>query len=385
MKLLPFLLILLFFCKKPEPSKMEEPPKESPHRDFVIVVNSVGNSKIRHLDNSEEKAKIGSVIRTGDLIETFDQSRLTLQFSNSILKFYPNTHIYVRDASFVDSKISFKIEMYKGILLGKIKEFSKNDRYTFLTSSLVNEMNNSHFVLQESKNKVSIKTYSGVVKAYPRFLALKDKNPTVYIEGDIEFPLASQILKMTQGLTNNQLLVFLSSDTRFKNEFITKEEFITYSKWLSNLHFKPKSFKIHKKELSEFNTMQLEDDLIVLELINIYNEFNKQNPDLNRSEELEARRSSLENQILKNQNRDTVDFVKEENFEPKKNRKKIKKNLLSYYERIERIKLKNGRIEIGAILSQENGMIIMYTENGILRIPHDDILEVLYDYQKQVK
>ncbi|MBL0263345.1 MAG: hypothetical protein IPQ05_05575 [Leptospiraceae bacterium] len=58
---------------------------------------------------------------------------------------------------------------------------------------------------------------------------------------------------------------------------------------------------------------------------------------------------------------------------------------LKYYERIEKIILINGRTEVGAIINQEDSIMVVHTENGIVRINTNEIVEVVYDLPNQIQ
>lgn len=64
---------------------------------------------------------------------------------------------------------------------------------------------------------------------------------------------------------------------------------------------------------------------------------------------------------------------------------KSKKDIVNYYERIEKIVLVDGKTVIGAIINQENGQLIVHTENGVKRIDMDNVEEVIYDLQQKSK
>jgi len=61
---------------------------------------------------------------------------------------------------------------------------------------------------------------------------------------------------------------------------------------------------------------------------------------------------------------------------------KSESEIYDYYDRLEKLLLTNDRIEIGTIISQDSSLIILHTEDGIKRIPAEEVLEVTYDYYK---
>ncbi|HMZ62209.1 MAG TPA: hypothetical protein PL048_25790, partial [Leptospiraceae bacterium] len=60
---------------------------------------------------------------------------------------------------------------------------------------------------------------------------------------------------------------------------------------------------------------------------------------------------------------------------------KTRKELIQYYERIEKVQLRNGKSETGAIISQENDEVILHTQDGIRRIPKSEVKDVFYENQ----
>ncbi|HMY69539.1 MAG TPA: lipoprotein LipL45, partial [Leptospiraceae bacterium] len=136
---------------------------------------------------------------------------------------------------------------------------------------------------------------------------------------------------------------------------------------------------IKKNEEQELKTMVLVEESIAKEMAEISEQI--ANPNLSEKdiEKLEARRSSLENQLLKQQDTEKVKFNKIIAEKPKK--LKTRKELIQYYERIEKVQLRNGKSETGAIISQENDEVILHTQDGIRRIPKSEVKDVFYENQ----
>jgi predicted glycoside hydrolase/deacetylase ChbG (UPF0249 family) len=104
---------------------------------------------------------------------------------------------------------------------------------------------------------------------------------------------------------------------------------------------------------------------------------------LAKSAEIEKKRKAIEEELASKQEAQKKKFESSLANNPKA--LDSKKQIVSYYERIEKIVLTNGKSEIGAIINQENNVMIVHTEQGIKRINLDDVEEVVYDYQTKVK
>ncbi|MCB1141917.1 MAG: FecR domain-containing protein [Leptospiraceae bacterium] len=378
------LLLIVFFilsCKKPQ-TALSPPPKKEPVKNhpYVVVVYSFGESGIKHNDMTEEKASIGSVLKSGDVLETGPKTRVDIQLEASIFRLHSNSRLVFKELTNTTDRKITKLELQKGTIFCKIKKENPGDEFTIFSPSLVNQITGTELILSQDEDRVSLKVLEGNVETYPRFRFLKDREPNEFLNSDSEFPISSEVEKKKIKVFEGNELRFLASDPRLNGIFLKEEEIVKYSRWISNIHFKSKKYEPKRMEEEEFKTLIPEDVLLTHEMIAIHEELMSGTIDEIRAEELEARRSSIENQILKKQNREKEKFTKSIVKKPK--RFKNHRALHSYYERIEKIKLKNGRTEVGAILSQENGIVIMHTERGIMRIPHDDIVDVVYDYQR---
>ena len=150
------------------------------------------------------------------------------------------------------------------------------------------------------------------------------------------------------------------------------------------------------------------DKKLIGELFTINQELQSQIKDPKKMEELEAKRSLLENQLLKSATPDEsinagvspiykkpkyaisssisrrLSYYKRKGLYKRQSHQALKSEseIYDYYERLEKLLLTNDRIEIGTIISQDSSLIILPTEDGIKRIPAEDVLEVTYDYYK---
>ncbi len=100
--------------------------------------------------------------------------------------------------------------------------------------------------------------------------------------------------------------------------------------------------------------------------------------------EVERKKKEIEEMLASKQEEKKKAFESSIAQKPKELSKN--KDIVSYYERIEKIVLADGKTEIvGAIINQEDNMMIVHTEQGIKRIKLDDIDVVIYDYQTKTK
>ncbi len=85
-------MLSLQFCKKPESdvSTVEKGPEGL----SAVVVFAVGDSKVRHADQTEEKAQLGTSLKTGDNIVTGDNGKVDIQFPDgSSVRISPKSQI----------------------------------------------------------------------------------------------------------------------------------------------------------------------------------------------------------------------------------------------------------------------------------------------------
>ena len=125
------------------------------------------------------------------------------------------------------------------------------------------------------------------------------------------------------------------------------------------------------------------DPKVANEMIRLNEELSSGRIDEAKAEELEKKRSVLENQVTSKQDIEKIKFNESIVVEPK--RLQSNRDIVKYYERIEKIILINGRTEVGAIINQEDSIMVVHTENGIVRINTNEIVEVVYDYQTKYK
>jgi hypothetical protein len=102
-----------------------------------------------------------------------------------------------------------------------------------------------------------------------------------------------------------------------------------------------------------------------------------------KKQEIDSKRASLEKEVAKKQEDEKKKFEESLASQPKDF--KSKKDIVNYYERIEKIVLIDGKTIVGAIINQENGKLVVHTESGIKRIDMETVEEVIYDLQQKSK
>lgn len=174
---------------------------------------------------------------------------------------------------------------------------------------------------------------------------------------------------------SDKILLSEKLDTRSIKEILAK--------LIETTSEKQKLAEFTKNEQQEIKTIVSVDPKIANEMIRLNEELSSGRIDESKAEELEKKRAELESQVTAKQEVEKVKFNESIVVEPK--RLESNRDILKYYERIEKIILVNGRTEVGAIINQEDSIMVVHTENGIIRINTNDVVEVVYDFQMKQK
>jgi hypothetical protein len=381
-----FFLVFFLFCKKPKPITFPDLKHSNPQPIHALVVLSSGESKISHADLTEERASIGAFFRNGDKIVTGSKSKLDIQIEGSaILRLGPNTILTFQ--KILNPTISgireTVIELEEGIAFLKVSQISSLEKFLFFTSVVVGEVKGTEFIINSTKGKSKVKVLEGKIILRPRIRAIepyhsRHENPTSTLM-EIENKSTSQeIIVESQKEANLQ-----SISPILEKEIISEEEARIALKLIDRIKWKSSPIELTKSEEQELKTLVMEDAEITRQMIEVNEELSSGKVDDTRAMELEALRSSLENKIRKKQDIEKAKFNDSIVVLPKK--LKTKREIIKYYERMEKIILKGNRVEVGAIISQEGDVIIVHTENGIRRIPNEDVIEVIYEYQRKIR
>lgn len=385
----PKILVLasLFFifgitCKKPKKPSIPD----LTHPDFTpissLVVLSLGEAVIYHADMTVERASIGAFFRDGDKIYTKEKSRVDIQIEGlSIIRLVSNTSLEFKKI-LSNTQNDFRdtwIHLNEGKIYVKVEKLSSLDKVRFSTNECILDVKGTEFIIVSDKTKTKIMLADGKLSIRPKAKILEglvEKNENLKSLEIISFNKAIQLE------SNNELTIpkFLPL---FYKEDLNEDELWELRKQMEKIAWNPKPIEYTKNEEQELRTLVMEDSSITSQMIEINEELNSGKLDETRIMELEALRSSLENKILKKQELAKLKFNESILVVPRK--LKTKREIVKYYERMEKIILKRNRVEIGAIVSQEGDVIIVHTENGIKRIPHEEVVEIVYEYQKKIR
>ncbi len=384
----PKILVLasLFFifgitCKKPK--KPSIPDLTQPlYSISALVVLSLGEAVINHSDMTVEKASIGSFFQDGDKILTKQKARVDIQIEGlSIIRLVSNTSLEFKKI-LTNEKDEFRdtwIHLEEGKIYVKVEKLSALDKVQFSTKECLLDVKGTEFILVSDKTKTRIMLADGKMNVRPRAKIFDSK---VSKSENIKNLEILSLNKVVQLEANYELNIPKFSPLFYKEE-LSDDELWALKKQMEKIQFIPKPIEYTRNEEQELKTLVMEDTSITNQMIEINEELNSGKLDETRIMELEALRSSLENKILKKQESAKLKFNESILVVPKKLR--TKREIVNYYERMEKIILKKNRVEVGAIVSQEGDVIIVHTENGIKRIPHEDVVEIIYEYQKKTR
>jgi hypothetical protein len=379
---------LILDCKKPAEKISEKPEKKETNQNFALVVLSIGESRILHSDLTEEKAVLGASFKSGDKIVTGPKSKVDIQIggiatirvaSNSSVEF---SQIIQNSTGSSDTKLS----LGSGKLYAKVNKTQKKDNFSVATPTFIAGIRGTEFIVEfKNDNKGVVKVVDGSVAVSPRVRALEEmpmdqveKNPGL---SKLKSVIQSSEVVVEKGKEyslppNDKILGTNSLSEKNAPDVTNRVIALTNNKVATDTD-------ITKSEEQELKTMVSVDLSIAQDMIRLNDELSSGQIDDAKAEELESRRKVLEEQIAEKQEQEKLNFNDTIVHVPKK--LQSNKDIVQYYERIEKIILSNGRYEIGAIIHQEGSTMIVHTENGIKRINSDEVQEVIYDYQTKLK
>lgn len=373
----------LGFCKKPDSTISNAETQQTELK--AVIVFSIGESKVTHLDGTEEKARLGVVLKVGDVIETGPKGKIDIQFdSGSSIRIAPSTKIdFTRLTSNQEGGQDTQVSISSGKLFADVKKSKKSDSFTVVTPTAIAGVRGTKFIVDSNPklNKVTVKVLEGSVFASPRVAAL-EKLPE-------EAATREDIVKLSQAIQASEVIL---DDGKSVVLVARKEKLIADSvdtldipSALSALEKeKPNLMNANftKSEEQELRTIIKLDEKTASELIAL-NESAQSADSEGKVAELERKRKELEEKLASLQEQKKKEFESSLASTPKE--LKSNKDIVSYYEKIEKIQLINGNTIIGAIINQEEGSIIVHTEKGIIRVPMDEVDTVIYDFQTKVK
>ncbi|HMV80010.1 MAG TPA: FecR domain-containing protein [Leptospiraceae bacterium] len=379
-----FLLLSVFIfnysCKKPD-SPMQQMGSSAPKKDepkpSALIVFFQGDSKVIHSDKTEERAGVGVAFRNGDRLVTGAKSKVDVQFGlGSIIRIGSESTVEFRDLFQSEGEsLGSTVSLETGKIFAKINQKNEKLNFKVIMPTVTAGIRGTEFMAEVAGKKEDVKVVTGKVSVAPRVRFLEKKNLNSPLQKEIESRLSESSILLEEG----QEIKLNSSASILQTEELNSEDRDSVLQMMKEFKKDSMPADIKKNEEQELKTMVLVEESIAKEMAEISEQI--ANPNLSEKdiEKLEARRSSLENQLLKQQDTEKVKFNKIIAEKPKK--LKTRKELIQYYERIEKVQLRNGKSETGAIISQENDEVILHTQDGIRRIPKSEVKDVFYENQ----
>ncbi|TGL47905.1 lipoprotein LipL45 [Leptospira meyeri] len=382
-------LALLFtgltVCKKPDAEVSEAPKK--PADLSAVVVFAVGDSKIQHADQTEEKAQLGALLKSGDNVVTGDNGKVDIQFADgSSIRISPKSAIDFAKLSQDNSGTTdTQIALVSGKVFAKVNKAKKEDNFTVVTPTAIAGVRGTSFIVEAAEGKpAKVKVVEGAVAFAPRVPAL-EKLSTEEISGNADLKKlqeslakAEVILEKDQASTQSAKSADLAKAADIQTLDLNKA-FKTSEKEKLVVE----SAKLTKNEEQEIKTIVTVDKKTAEEIVKLSETAQTEKLDELKKQEIDAKRHAIEGEVAKRQEEEKKKFEDSLANQPKEF--KSKKDIVNYYERIEKIVLVDGKTVIGAIINQENGQLIVHTENGVKRIDMDNVEEVIYDLQQKSK
>ncbi|MCC5813283.1 MAG: lipoprotein LipL45 [Leptospira sp.] len=379
------LAMVFAVCKKPDSSLGDGKSKDTSLS--AVVVFSVGDSKIAHADGTEEKAKLGVAVKTGDRIETGTNGKVDLQFeSGSSIRIAPSTVLdFAKLSMNSDGGSDSKLSLASGKVFADVKKARKTDGFSVVTPTAIAGVRGTSFIVNADgkTGKSTVRVLEGAVATSPRIPAL-DNLSQEQIDAD------SNLKKLRESLQNVEVVVDAGKETSIDAKTPAMKEATLESLDIQGLTSgieknRPvlRESNITKSEEQELKTIVKVDEKVVQDMVALNQKANNSDSE-EKLAEVERKKKEIEEMLATKQEEKKKAFETSIAQKPKELAKN--KDIVSYYERIEKIVLADGKTEIvGAIINQEDNMMIVHTEQGIKKIKLDDIDVVIYDYQTKTK
>lgn len=376
--------ILVFSaCKKPtENSQAATTGKEN--SPSAVVVFSVGEAKILHTDLTEEKATLGASLKTGDKVTTKEKSKVDIQFADgSAIRISENSVIDF-DALSINSKgnSDTRLALVSGKVFAKVNKASKDDQFSVVTPTAIAGVRGTSFIVERSKSdKATVKVLDGAVAVAPRVAALEGLS-------DEEIAKNEDLKKIQQSLASSEIVLeknqasVMKADDKSLDIKDTSKIGSNVEKNISGVVKKLDNSGISKKDEEELRTIVTVDKETSEKMVRI-NEESSGKVDEQKAAALESERKKLESEVASRQEEEAKKFKQVLISAPKE--LKSSKDIVNYYERIEKIVMTDGSSLIGAIVDQQGSTMIVHTEQGIKKINQADVQEVIYDFQTKAK
>ncbi|WP_025176915.1 lipoprotein LipL45 [Leptospira interrogans] len=372
-------LLVFNACKKPtESSKAAATKGNSPS---AVVVFSVGEAKILHADLTEEKAALGASLKTGDKVSTKQKSKVDIQFADgSAIRISENSVIDF-DALSINShgNSDTRLALVSGKVFAKVNKASKEDQFSVVTPTAIAGVRGTSFIVDRSKSdKAVVKVLEGAVAVAPRVVVLEGLS-------DEEIAKNEDLKKIQQTVASSEIVLEKNQASVVKADeksLDVKDTSKISEKNITGVVKKLDNSGISKKEEEEIRTIVTVDKDTTEKMVRL-NEESSGKVDEQKAAVLEAERKKLESEVAARQEEEAKKFKQVLISAPKE--LKSSKDIVNYYERIEKIIMMDGSSMIGAIVDQQGSTMIVHTEQGIKKINQADVQEVIYDFQTKAK
>ncbi|WP_061217051.1 lipoprotein LipL45 [Leptospira interrogans] len=372
-------LLVFNACKKPtESSKAAATKGNSPS---AVVVFSVGEAKILHADLTEEKAALGASLKTGDKVSTKQKSKVDIQFADgSAIRISENSVIDF-DALSINShgNSDTRLALVSGKVFAKVNKASKEDQFSVVTPTAIAGVRGTSFIVDRSKSdKAVVKVLEGAVAVAPRVVVLEGLS-------DEEIAKDEDLKKIQQTVASSEIVLEKNQASVVKADeksLDVKDTSKISEKNITGVVKKLDNSGISKKEEEEIRTIVTVDKDTTEKMVRL-NEESSGKVDEQKAAVLEAERKKLESEVVARQEEEAKKFKQVLISAPKE--LKSSKDIVNYYERIEKIIMMDGSSMIGAIVDQQGSTMIVHTEQGIKKINQADVQEVIYDFQTKAK
>ncbi|AJR14365.1 lipoprotein LipL45 [Leptospira interrogans] len=372
-------LLVFNACKKPtESSKAAATKGNSPS---AVVVFSVGEAKILHADLTEEKAALGASLKTGDKVSTKQKSKVDIQFADgSAIRISENSVIDF-DALSINShgNSDTRLALVSGKVFAKVNKASKEDQFSVVTPTAIAGVRGTSFIVDRSKSdKAVVKVLEGAVAVAPRVVVLEGLS-------DEEIAKDEDLKKIQQTVASSEIVLEKNQASVVKADeksLDVKDTSKISEKNITGVVKKLDNSGISKKEEEEIRTIVTVDKDTTEKMVRL-NEESSGKVDEQKAAVLEAERKKLESEVAARQEEEAKKFKQVLISAPKE--LKSSKDIVNYYERIEKIIMMDGSSMIGAIVDQQGSTMIVHTEQGIKKINQADVQEVIYDFQTKAK
>lgn len=380
------LVIALAFvvCKKPDSGLGDSGSQDTSLS--AVVVFSVGDSRISHSDGTEERAQLGASVKTGDTIVTGDKGKVDLQFNNgSSIRISPATTLdFAKIAYNSNGSTDTQISLASGKVFANVNKAKKDDSFSVVTPTAIAGVRGTSFIVENDikTNKAKVKVVSGSVAMAPRIPALENATQEQIDSSEGLKSLQASIQKVEVIIEKGQETSLSSNSVKLAAAEIETLDVANLTKAVEKEKPVISNSSITKSEEQEIKTIVTVDQKTVQEIAQL-NVDGSSTEDAAKLAEIEKKKKEIEERLAVKQEEQEKKFNKELAAEPKEFN--TKKDIVNYYERIEKVVLTNGKIEVGAIINQENNMMIIHTEQGVKKINLGDVQEVIYDYQSKTK